>query len=61
MSSLLNTYIEMFDEYPPKLMMTNYEDEIYQRLLEDAIEEGYPITKDDVEAAYENISIDRIP
>lgn len=57
--NLLEQYLELFDKYPPKLMMTSYDDEIYQQLLKDAIEEEYPITSEDVEQAYAGYKIDR--
>lgn len=59
MNKLLEQYLEKFEIYPPKLMMTSYDDDIYQQLLKDALEEGYPITKDDVEQAYAGLKIDR--
>jgi len=58
MNNLLNRYIQMFNEYPPKLMMTSYEDDVYQELLRDAINDSIPITKQDVEDAYEGYQID---
>ncbi len=58
MNNLLNRYVEIFGEYPFKLMMTNYEDDVYQELLRNAIEDGIPITKQDVEEAYEDYQID---
>lgn len=59
MSELLKKYVEEFGEYPPKLKMTSYDDSIYQQLLKDALDEHYPISKDDMEQAYAGLKIDR--
>lgn len=58
MKNLLEQYVKRFGVHPPKLIMTNYEDEIYQKLLQDALDDDIPITGDDVEEAYEGIAID---
>ena len=58
MKNLLEQYVERFGVHPPKLMMTRYEDDIYQELLKQALEDDLPITGDDVEDAYEGIGID---
>lgn len=58
MKNLLNSYLQLFDEYPPKLKMVSYENEIYQQLMGDAIEDGIPITKEDVERAFEDFKFD---
>ena len=58
MKNLLEQYVERFGVHPPKLIMTHYEDEIYQNLLQDALDDDIPITGADVEEAYEDIAID---
>lgn len=58
MSDLLKEYVKRFGTHPPKLMMTHYEDDIYQKLLKDALEDDILITGEDVEEAYEDIAID---
>lgn len=58
-NELLKKYYEKFGTIPGKLMMTSYEDEIFQQLLKDAIEEDIPITNEDVEQAYAGLKIDR--
>lgn len=58
-NELLKKYYEEFEMIPPKLMMTYYDDDIYQQLLKDALEEHYPITNEDVEQAYAGLKIDR--
>ena len=58
MKNLLDQYVERFGVHPPKLMMTSYEDDIYQKLLKDALDDDIMITKADVEEAYEDIAID---
>lgn len=58
MKNLLEEYVERFGVHPPKLMMTSYEDDIYQKLLQDALEDDIPITGEDVEEAYEDVAID---
>jgi len=59
MNKLLDQYLEEFGIYPPKLKMTSYDDDIYQQLLKDALEEHYPITNEDIERAYSGLKIDR--
>lgn len=56
--SLLDQYIKRFGEKPPKLMTTNYNNEIYQRLMKEALEDNIPITWEDVEEAFENTQYD---
>ena len=58
MKSLLEQYLDRFEIYPPKLMMTHYEDEEYQELLKQALKKNKPITGKQVEKAYEGIQID---
>lgn len=56
--TLLEQYYEKFGLYPPKLKMVSYDDEIYQQLMKDAIEDDLPITNEDVEEAFANYSYD---
>lgn len=59
MNKLLKQYVDEFGEYPPKLIMTSYGDNIYQQLLKDALEQHRPISKDEMERAYDGLKIDR--
>ena len=58
MKSLLEQYVDRFRTHPPKLMMTHYEDDEYQELLKQALEDDLPITGEEVEEAYKDIGID---
>lgn len=58
MNDLLEEYKKRFGYYPPKLMCTNYKNEIYQELMKQALEDDIPITGEDVEEAFEGIGID---
>ena len=58
-NELLRKYYEKFETIPSKLMMTSYDDEIFQQLLKDAIEDDIPITNEDIEQAYAGFKIDR--
>ena len=59
MRDLLEEYKNRFGYYPPKLMCTNYKNEIYQDLMKQALEDDIPITKEDVEEAFKDIIIDK--
>lgn len=58
MDELIDKYIEMFEELPPRLKMTNYGNKIYLNLISEAIERKSPLTFDEVAKAFRNIPYD---
>ena len=47
MNQIIKEYFDEFGEFPPLIMTTTYEDEIYQKLMKKAIERGERITDDE--------------
>ena len=46
---LMVQYVNKFGSLFPKMRMTTYDNEVYIRLMKDAIEEDLPITYEDIE------------
>ena len=41
-------YLETFGEFPPELVTLDTEDELYLKMLNDAIEKGEPLNRNDL-------------
>ena len=56
--SLLKQYVNKFGMLFPIMKMTNYNNDIYIRLMKDAIEDDIPIEYEDIESEFANINWD---
>lgn len=55
---ILKQYYMKFDEFPPKLMTVGYENEFYQKIMKEAIEENKPITTEILNTKSANLKYD---
>ena len=55
---ILKQYMEAFDEMPPISNTLNYEDEIYQKLMIQALKENKPITDEKLSKVLDEIETD---
>lgn len=57
MNSLLIDYISKFGETPPSIMMIDFDDPIYLKLMRVALDTGLQITLEDLEKEMERQNI----
>ena len=55
---LLDEYIDKFGEVPPKIITTNYEDDIYIKLMEIALHTGKKITMEQLSDEFDKVEYD---
>ena len=60
MNQIIKEYFDEFGEFPPLIMTTTYEDEIYQKLMKKAIERVERITDDELNEAFKNVKYDDV-
>lgn len=60
-ASLLNKYFEMFGCPPPNIMCVGYDNDIYGKIVQDAISNKKPITDEIMDKALRYVTYDLVP
>lgn len=60
MNKILEDYYLEFEEFPPLIMTSSYESDIYQNLMKKAIKRGERITDDELNEAFEKVKYDDV-
>ena len=55
---LIDKYLLRFDDFPPLYTTLSFEDEIYQELMQIALDRGEPITSDEIDEYIEKHNIE---
>lgn len=60
MNETLEKYYDMFGDYPPRVITMDYENEVYIKLMDEAIKNNKPISTFDLDEALDGIEYDLV-